>query len=378
MKRYLSTIAIVAVGILLISWGAAGHKTVASVAEKHLLPNVSRVVSVYLAGQEMADVSGWADEVRDQPEYRHTAAWHFLNLPLGLSHDAFVQYVVGLGNENIYAAILKSEATLKDNSATVMARQEALKFLIHFVGDAHQPMHISRNEDKGGNTIQIRFDGKGTNLHSLWDNKLIGHEHLNDADLVAACDKATPEEIKQWQGDSPMEWLWESYQVSSQLYKEVETNTNIDEAYYNKWIPVIHKRINQAGIRLAGELNRIFKNEHVKITKVTLSPPPPIKDNPVPPMPAELKDLGQLTGQYVIVKGKVFGLKDFGSMMLVNLGAAYPGQLATIVLKGEAKKHFGIDFIDGKTLTVVGIVSDYKGKPQLVITDSKQLSISAN
>jgi hypothetical protein len=364
--------------ILLISWGAAGHKTVAAVAEKHLLPNVSRVVSVYLAGQEMAGVSSWADEVRDQPEYKSTAPWHFLNLPSGLGHDAFVKYVEGLGNENIYTAIIKAETTLQDNSATIMARQEALKFLIHFVGDAHQPMHISRKEDKGGNTIQVRFDGKGTNLHSLWDSKLIEHEHLNDADLVTACDKATPEEIKQWQGDSPMEWLWESYQVSSELYKEVETNTNIDETYYNKWIPVIHKRINQAGIRLAGELNRIFKNEHVKITKVTLSPPPPIKDNPVPPMPAELKDLGQLTGQYVIVTGKVYGLKNFSSMTLVNLGAAYPNQLATIVLKGEAKKHFGIDFIDGKMLSVVGIVSDYKGKPQLIVTDSKHLSISAN
>jgi hypothetical protein len=378
MKRYLLTLTIVISGTLLISWGVAGHRTVAAVAEKHLLSNVSSVVAAYLGGQEMTEVSSWADEVRDQAEYKQTAPWHFLNLPLGLGHDAFVQFVEGLGNENIYTAILKAETTLKDDSANVTARQDALKFLIHFVGDAHQPMHVSRKEDKGGNTIQVRFDGKGTNLHSLWDSKLIEHEHLSDADLVAACDKATAEEINQWQSDSPMEWLWESYQISSQLYKETEANNNIDEAYYNKYIQVIHKRINQAGIRLAGELNRIFKDQHVKITKVTLAPPPPIKDNPVPPMPAELKDLSQLTGQYVIAKGKVFGLKDFGSMTLVNLGAAYPNQLATVVLKGEAKAHFGIDFIDGKTLTVVGIVSDYKGKPQIVVTDSKQLSLSTN
>lgn len=364
--------------IALISWGVAGHRTVAAVAEKHLLPNVSKVVSVYLEGQQMTDVSSWADEVRDEPAYKHTASWHFLNLPLGLSHDEFIKYVKGLNNENIYTAILKSEKTLKDNSADIRTRQDALKFLIHFIGDAHQPMHISRKEDKGGNTIQVRFDGKGTNLHSLWDSKLIEHEHLGDADLTNACDKAIFDEIAKWQADAPIEWLWESYEISSQLYAEAEKSKDIDEAYYNKWIPVIHKRINQAGARLAGELNRIFKNEHIKITKVVLSPPPPLTDNPVPPMPAQLKELGQLTGQYVIVKGKVFGLKDFDNMTLVNLGAAYPNQLATVVLKGEAKEHFATSYIDGKVLTVVGIVSAYKGKPQMVITESKQLSISTN
>ena len=199
---------------------------------------------------------------------------------------------------------------------------------------------------------------------------------MSDADLVTACDKATPDEIAKWQSDAPIEWLWESYQVSSLLYAEAETNKDIDEAYYNKWVPVIHKRINQAGVRLAGELNRIFKDQHIKITKVVLSPPPPIRDNPVPPMPAQLKELGQLTGQYVVVKGKVFGLKDFGSMTLVNLGAAYPNQLATVVLKGDAKKEITADLIDGKSVTVTGVVSAYNGKPQIVVTESKNLTIT--
>lgn len=174
----------------LISWGTAGHKTVAAVAEKHLLPNVKNVVSAYLEGQQMTDVSSWADEVRDQPEYKHTASWHFLNLPLNLKQDDFITFVKGQTNDNIFIAILKAEETLKDNSSEIKARQEALKFLIHFIGDAHQPMHISRKEDKGGNTIQVIFDNKGTNLHSLWDSKLIEHEHLSDEDLTNACDKA--------------------------------------------------------------------------------------------------------------------------------------------------------------------------------------------
>lgn len=98
-------------------------------------------------------------------------------------------------------------------------------------------MHVSHKEDKGGNTIQVRFDSKGTNLHSLWDSKLIDHEHLSDADLVRACDKATPAEVGQWQNDKPIEWLWESYQISEELYKAAEATKEIDEAYYQKWNP---------------------------------------------------------------------------------------------------------------------------------------------
>lgn len=79
---------------------------------------------------------------------------------------------------------MKVEAQLKDKSLSVLQKQEALKYLIHLVGDAHQPMHVSRKEDKGGNTIQLRFDNKGTNLHSLWDSKLIDYEVLSSEDMV--------------------------------------------------------------------------------------------------------------------------------------------------------------------------------------------------
>jgi len=122
-------------------------------------------------------------------------------------------------------------------------------------------MHISRKEDKGGNTIQVQFDGKGTNLHALWDSKLIDHEGLSEADIAKTYDTATPAQIKQWQSDSPMEWIWESYQISSELYAQVKPGEDINDAYYQKYIPVIRKRIDQAGIRLAGELNKLFNNE---------------------------------------------------------------------------------------------------------------------
>lgn len=152
--KYPSLVFISILSIALISWGAKGHRAVATIAEKHLTANTAKVVSVYLKGENMADVSTWADENRDKT----TAPWHYLNLPLGLSYEQFAEAVSKQGNDNVYSAILKVEANLKDKALSPEQKNESLKYLIHLIGDAHQPMHVSRAEDKGGNTIQVRFD----------------------------------------------------------------------------------------------------------------------------------------------------------------------------------------------------------------------------
>jgi len=360
---------IVLAALGLISWGFKGHRAVATIAQKHLASNTAGVVSAYLGGQQMEQVSTWADENRDPK----TAPWHYINLPLGLTRDAFVKAVQESDN-NVYTAILKTEATLKDVSASPDAKNEALKYLIHLIGDAHQPMHVSRKEDKGGNTIQLRFDNNGTNLHSLWDSKLIDHEGLSPEDIVKNYDMATPADIKKWQADSPIEWLWESYQITTELYANAKPGQNIDEAYYQKYIPMIRKRIDQAGIRLAGELNKILANERVKIVSITLDAPPPIsetKDNGSTIIKPE--DIKNHIGKSVTVTGKAFSARDIGSMVLVNLGAAYPNQLVTLALKGDAKS-LGTG-IEGKTVTVTGQVIDYKGKPEIILTNPAMLVV---
>ncbi|TSJ40964.1 S1/P1 nuclease [Mucilaginibacter corticis] len=349
-------ICILFLSLVLASWGFKGHRAVATIAQHHLTSNTAYVVSAYLNGQGMADVSTWADENRNQT----TAPWHFLNLPPGLSHEAFAKAVAGSDN-NVYNAILKAEAELKDNSLGNEQKNEALKYLIHLVGDAHQPMHISRKEDKGGNTIQVRFDNKGTNLHSLWDSKLIDHEGLSEADIAKNYDTATPAEIKQWQNDSPMEWIWESYQISSELYANVNPGQDIDEAYYQKYIPVIRKRIDQAGIRLAGELNKLFNN--AQAPKITAQTPAATA--------VDLKDAAKFTGKTITVSGKIYSVKDIGSMVLANMGAAYPNQLLTLAIKGDAKA--AATGLEGKTITVTGQVIDYKGKPEIIVADPGQL-----
>lgn len=363
-KRYFLSAGLALAAIGLISWGFKGHRAVATIAQKHLNANTAYVVSAYLNGEPMDDVSTWADENRDPK----TAPWHYINLPLGLSRDAFVKAVQESDN-NVYTAILKVEATLKDANASAAAKNEATKYLIHLVGDAHQPMHVSRKEDKGGNTIQLRFDGKGTNLHSLWDSKLIDKEGLSQEEIVRKYDTATPSDIKKWQGDSPIEWLWESYQITAELYANAKPGQTIDELYYQKYIPVVRKRIDQAGIRLAGELNRLLAGQKAKTVPVTATSNAATGSSVA--VVVKLDEVKNNIGKTVTVTGKVFSSRDIGSMVLVNLGAAYPDQLLTLAIKGEAKS-LGMQ-LDGKTVTVTGQLIDYKGKPEIIISDKNMI-----
>ncbi len=267
MKRSLILFLSVLVTISLVSWGARGHKAIASIAQKHISANAAAGVSSLLGGSSMADIASWADQVRNQAAYKNTAPWHFLDLPAGLNYDQFKAAVLSQSEPNIYSAIIKCEATVSNASAPEIERREALMFLVHLVGDAHQPMHVSRREDKGGNLVQVRFDGRGTNLHSVWDTRLIDHEGLSDQQIALEYDQATDQQIKQWQSGDEMVWLWESYQISSRLYQEAEADNNFGSDYYNTHIGIVHRRIDQAGIRLAGVLDKIFSgHSNVKVS----------------------------------------------------------------------------------------------------------------
>jgi hypothetical protein len=259
MKKFVLSGLAVVLSIGLISWGVTGHRTIGDIAERHLTPQAKAGVEELLGHQTLAEVSTWADEIRkDNPE---TGGWHFLNLPLGLSFAEFESQVKNMAQGNVYSALLSAEHTLKD-SATKSQRErvDALKFIVHFVGDMHQPMHISRAEDKGGNTIQLSFEGQDTNLHALWDTNLLEHQGLSYDKLATEFDHATPEQIAKWQSDPIIVWAWESYQISSILYAEVDAmqSKNLGQEYYDTHMPVVQLRIEKAGIRLAGLLNNIF------------------------------------------------------------------------------------------------------------------------
>ncbi len=244
---------------LLISWGVTGHRTIAKIAENHLTAKARSAVKSLLGTASIPLVSTYADEIRYSDEYKYTAPWHYLNLPLGLTYDQFVNAVQTDTSANVYHALLKMEQQLKDPKSTKTDKTFALKMIIHFVGDLHQPMHISREEDQGGNKIKLKFQGRDTNLHALWDSGLIEYNGFTFTEMATAFDDVSDPQIKQWQSDPLVRWLYESYQISSKLYAEVEKNPNLDYNYYPNHAEIYKEQIQKAGIRLAGLLNQIYK-----------------------------------------------------------------------------------------------------------------------
>jgi hypothetical protein len=238
----------------LISWGPEGHSTTAQIAENHLTLKAKARVTAILGGRSMSSVSSWADQVKDDD----TRKWHFLNLPPGYNYIDFCQATQTQSAPNIYSALKKA---ISDLATGISAEQKQvdLKYIIHLVGDAHQPMHVSRAKDEGGNLIKLTYNGQLTNLHSLWDGLMIKQDESDYRILTQKLDHASADQIAAWQGDDILKWLYESYQISTKLYSEVHRNDKLGNDYYNKHIKIVEDRITKGGIRLAGVLNKIFK-----------------------------------------------------------------------------------------------------------------------
>jgi hypothetical protein len=357
--------------LLLVSWGFVGHRTVARIAEHHLTPNAKAAVRDLLGSESLAEASTWADEVRGKDEYKQTGPWHYVDLPLGLSYAAFKDRVENMLESNVYSAVVEQMRLITDKNVPREKKVEALKFIVHFVGDLHQPMHVSRAEDKGGNTIQVNFEGQGTNLHALWDSKLIDHQGLNDEQLATQDDHATAAQIRQWQSDPLIKWMYESYQIATKLYAEIDSMNSraIGQEYYDAHIAIVNQRLEQGGIRLAGLLNTLFKDGPVAEVG-SVAPAAPASSSA--PVAIDIKDAASHVNETVIVTAQVYGYKALEGLTLVNLGAAYPDQPLTLVLKGDAMA-MAAD-LDGKVIKVTGKVEMYKGKPEIVVRDPKMIS----
>ncbi len=259
-KILLSLLLLAALPLRLWAWGVEGHRAIGIIAENHLTEKARRQVAALLGTQSLAMVSTLPDEMRYLPEYKETAPWHYVNTALGLGHDQYLQAVKAQTTPNAYNILLLKIKEMKDPAKTREQRAEALAFVVHIVGDVHQPMHTGRAEDKGGNDIKLTYRGKDTNLHSLWDSGLLDYQGLTYTEMGQQYSPVPTPLSKTWQATAdPAEWLFESYKLATQLYAEAAQNPNPDFRYYPAHADMLKQRVQQAGLRLAMVLNEAFK-----------------------------------------------------------------------------------------------------------------------
>jgi hypothetical protein len=154
------------------AWGSEGHRIVAEIAEQYLEPETAHQIRDLLAIENtsgLADVANWADQIRQQR--RDTASWHFVDIPINAAgYDATRDCP---RNDCVVAKTDEFVAQLRDRSLPARPRLEALKFVVHFIGDIHQPLHAADNGDRGGNEIHVRYPRRKTNLHAVWDSGIL-------------------------------------------------------------------------------------------------------------------------------------------------------------------------------------------------------------
>jgi hypothetical protein len=243
-----------------LAWGPEGHSLVARLADGMLTPAArAQVLELLGPNTSMASIASWADEVRQTR--KETAPWHFIDIPI--SQPKLDMQRDCPKNDCVIAKINEFRKVFYDKTAPAAQRKDALQFLVHFIGDMHQPLHCSDDGDKGGNLVAVQFHGERMNLHHLWDVGFLSRMPPEDELFGKLSEAITPELRAEWSRGSVEDWAEESHQIGTklvygQLPRVPKTEPAVvSDAYESAAIPVVQERIEKAAVRLAAVLNGV-------------------------------------------------------------------------------------------------------------------------
>jgi nuclease S1 len=274
MKSRLAGLALFAIALVpspALAWGKTGHRVVAAIADTQLSGLARAHVEEILGrGETLDEAATWPDEMRSAPGpfWQKTATpWHYVTLN-GMVYDRPPP------EGDAFQALKHFSKVLQDPKATLADKQLALRFVVHLVGDLHQPLHVGRCCDKGGNDVKVNWFGKPTNLHAVWDSQLVDEEQLSFTELAAKLERhIRPQDVVMWWDSNPLDWINESAEIRETVYptdsdmpKPSRGMTRSGEpqlpdlsySYVYRFTPVMERRLSQAGVRLAAYLNAIF------------------------------------------------------------------------------------------------------------------------
>lgn len=254
------------------SWGALAHKASAKIAWNFLDKSTQAKLTEILNGGTISDAAVWPDAARANPEWKFTIWYHFEKAP-----DSFT-YLDNLKRQDektrrlggLLEALYIAEDTLKDPNATNTDKENAIKFVVHFVGDIHQPLHTGRVEDNSGNKIPIKWLGLDTNLHSVWDSQMIYLAYKNQLANLGAEDESqayTDTLLTKYKDFKPTpdlfvrydDWMHESMVPRADAYNFKDEN---EQDYTNRFIDIVDKRVYLAGLRIAFMMKRLVDVEN--------------------------------------------------------------------------------------------------------------------
>lgn len=235
------------------SFGADGHRIAGLIAQDRLCAEAEQEVRTLGQGQSLDQLGLWADRIRGEPEWQHSAPWHYMNIPDGARLEDYRHPPEG----DILWAIRHFATTLADRQESIAKRRDALRFLIHFVVDIHQPLHVGRESDRGGNMIDVDpGTGGPVNLHRFWDTDAVALSGLGVEDYVRSLAGLIETNAVTWVQDTLMDWARESQALRPDVYDFGGRGNRLTRDYLENAERITRLRLAQAGVRLVAEVNR--------------------------------------------------------------------------------------------------------------------------
>lgn len=243
-----------------LAWGIGGHSVVAELAERQLAPETRRKIHEIMGDEgSLASWAGWADVVAiSQPS---TRPWHFVNIPYdATAYDPARDCPGPDGGDCVVGAIHRFRNILADPTVPREDRAEALRFLIHFVADAHQPLHCAtRDNDNGGSTVTVTFNGQTMSLHGLWDYGLLDARSFDWGEHLREVLKLPLRQLEGPPDDDPASWVWQCHRLAVEVAYDLPADRIIDDKYTVRADTVIDRQLGLAGLRLARLLNAALR-----------------------------------------------------------------------------------------------------------------------
>ena len=234
-------------------FGADGHRIAGLIAQDRLCTEAEHAVRTLGQGQGLDHLGLWADWIRGDPEWAHSAPWHYMNIPDGELLEDYRHPPEG----DILWAISHFAGVLRATDRPPDERRDALRFLAHFVVDLHQPLHVGRESDRGGNRIEVvPGTGEPVNLHRFWDTEAVALAGLDVEGFARSLAGVIEANAEEWEQDTLLDWALESQALRPDVYDFGGRDNRLSPEYVENTERITRSRLAQAGVRLAVEINR--------------------------------------------------------------------------------------------------------------------------
>lgn len=254
MRHLLLLAASLAIATPASAWGPIGHRITGAIADRNLSGVARANVQLLLEEEDLAEAATWPDDMRSDPAefWQKTASpWHYVTL----KGDDYRKSDAPPEGDAM-TALQAFRTKLLDPKSSLEERRTALRFIVHIVGDLHQPLHVGAGTDRGGNDIKVEFFGRQTNLHSVWDSGLIEQRSLSYSEYADWLSRSIrSEEVVAWSPAGPEQWVHESEALRKMAYPD-QPKLGYDYLYQHRG--EIDQRLKQAGVRIAAYLNAVF------------------------------------------------------------------------------------------------------------------------